>query len=471
MTTTSLASAHVRHVLLGGSPSRASRGRLVSAGLLTVLLAASAALAAARPAVRDEVASVVVVLPATLVLSVAMAVVVVDQTGPRGLPAPLLVLPVSRRSAARVQRAPGLVTVAALSLLPMPAAAVALVVAGLGLPESLWIPGACVVAGLGIGLTCSVLATWFVAVGGRRGLPSVLRAPVAMALWLGWAVLGVSVVSGLDGPVAQAVAVLTGWPRILDVMLGSAPAASLAVDVAGWTLAVALLSGATRPDPGAAEIWWRHRFRRAPMLVLGIVRVVRARPTQAHLLMGACLVLALGAAHLRRPDLGPASAGVAAAAMLCAVCAVGARGLDGAVPLEVRWWAAPWRHALVVVGATAACTGPVVVLGLVAAAPPSLGAAAPLLALCLTAIVVGAAVGAVLAAPAGDPAAELAAVAALVTVAVGAHLVVPDGGPVHRAALLSTAAVGALLVAVRAQSRLDRRHRRSPLDHPRRGTR
>ena len=304
MTTTSLASAHVRHVLLGGSPSRASRGRLVSAGLLTVLLAASAALAAARPAVRDEVASVVVVLPATLVLSVAMAVVVVDQTGPRGLPAPLLVLPVSRRSAARVQRAPGLVTVAALSLLPMPAAAVALVVAGLGLPESLWIPGACVVAGLGIGLSCSVLATWFVAVGGRRGLPSVLRAPVAMALWLGWAVLGVSVVSGLDGPVAQAVAVLTGWPRILDVMLGSAPAASLAVDVAGWTLAVGLLSGATRPDPGAAEIWWRHRFRRAPMLVLGIVRVVRARPTQAHLLMGACLVLALGAAHLRRPGLG-----------------------------------------------------------------------------------------------------------------------------------------------------------------------
>lgn len=470
MSVVPLVRRHVRHELLRGSSATASRARLGSAAGAAALLAVGAALSTTRPTARDEIGQLTLLLPPAFVVATSMAVAVLDQTGPRGLSGPLLVLPVSRRTTSRLQRAPGLLAAGGLALVPAPAATVLLVDVGLHPAEAILVLGACVLVGGGTGLLCSVLATWCVVLGGRGRAPSVLSAPVAVAIWLAWTALAVSTLAGQDGATARVVEVLAGWPRILDVTLGTIPATYLVADLAAWAATVAVLSGAHRPDPGRTAIWWRHGFGRAPMLTLAVVRVLRARLTQVHLLMGACLVLVLTVLHLQRPDLGPGTAGATVGALLCAVCAVAARGLDGAVPLEVRWAVPPHRHVLLLVGATTACAAPVVVLGVLGARPGTVLDVAVLLVPCLTAACVGVAVGAVLAAPAGDPTAELSTIAVLVGLAFGTDALAPEGGTAGTLVVL-VATTGALLLAVRAQLALDRGRRRGDLDTSRKGTR
>ncbi|MCX6406753.1 MAG: hypothetical protein NTV28_07530 [Propionibacteriales bacterium] len=456
MTGVLLARVHGRHVLLRGASPRIA---LALAGLVGAVAASGAVFARSRW--RDEVSTGAVLVPPSLVLAVGLAIVVLDQTAPRGVHGPLLTLPVGRRAAARLQRLPGLLALGLLVLVCTPALLLLLSEVGTGYLEASLMVAVCVVAGVATGLLCSVVASGATAAAARLGVPAVVAAPLAALVWTGWTLATVGAVGhGLLHPLAPALAV---WPRVLDVMTGGRAAVDLGLDLLLWTVLAGLLLGAVRPDPGLRGVWGRRRFRRVPLLVLQVTRVLRARPTQVHLLMGTSLLAVLGVAPQWRPEVGPSTGGVVVAALVCAVAGVALRGLDGVLPLDVRWLVTSWRHVGLALGGVLVCTAPLILVGLALSSPSGVGMVLVPLVLCVAATGVGLAVGAVLGAPAGDPVAELGAVGALATVA----LVLGGGAdPAALVTLLSAVTVAAVLVGVRAENGLLARTRRGDVDPP-----
>jgi hypothetical protein len=443
---------HVRHALLGG--------RRPSGRSWTALAVAAASLAVAGPSLASRLppAAGLLVTP-SVVLTLSMAAVVLDQAGPRAIPGPWAVLPVPRRTVDLALRAPWLLVLSALLLLLSPALVAVLVGAGATSVEAVGVVAAAAVAGLGGGLLCSVTASLVVGAVGSR-VPAVASAPLATLLWLAWGAASVRTVEQVDGRARDVLALATGWPHLGDVLLGTSGPGHLVAVVLGWGVVAVVLSRAPRPPADHPRVWHVRSFTHLPLVTLAVTRILRARPTRVHLLVAAVLVGCLLLVVRAAPDVGPSSTPLTVVALSCAVCAASARGLDGPVPLEVRWTAGPAGHGLRVLAGTLLCAGPLGVAASVAVRPDAAAAVLVPAALCVTAACVGLAVGAVLGAPAGHPTAELGAAGAFLVVAAVLGALAGDASPLLLAALSLLVATTGLLVGAAAQTRLQTLSRR-----------
>lgn len=457
MNATLAVTAQVRHAVLG---SRPMAGPILLLPVLLVLVAAGGAVATwlwAPPM------AAVLVLPA-VVLAVSMAVLVLDQARPRGLRGPWVVLPVPRRIVRLGLRAPSLLIVGVVVSAMSPAVGTLLVSVGVPVGTAVLLVVTSVLAGVGGGLLCSVVAS--ILADGLLGrlLTPVASAPAATVLWLGWTACSVWAVRATDGWFRWSTALVTGWPRLVDGMVGEDHPVTLAATTGFWAVVVAVLAHGPLPPPHMSQVRLVRSFGWLPLLTLVTTRVLRARPTQVHLLMAAVLVLCLLLLVHTRPDVGPPTGAVAVVALCCAVVSASARGLDGPVPLEVRWQMAPARHVLLVVLGVLLCASPLAVVGVLGSRPARPDDVVVQLSLCVAAGAIGVATGALLGAPAGHPASEAAAAGTFFATAFALGATFGERSATFLVVGAAAVTATGLLTAVAAQTRRHTQARRGLVD-------